>query len=284
MARMPELPEVETTVRRLRKKIIGRRIERFEATWPRQVSPSIAGVRRAVVGRKIEKLSRRGKYIVFHLDDGSFLLVHLGMSGSFSWGGEEPAHVRAAWELDDGGRLLFCDARKFGRIRAVNDPGKCLRRLGPEPLSSGFTVEAFRRALAARSRQLKPLLMDQGVVCGLGNIYTDESLHRARLHPLSRSDSLTPEQVKRLHRAIVQTLKTAIRLSGTSFDWAYPGGRMQDRLRVYGRTGEPCKRCGGKIKRILVGGRGTHFCPACQRMTFLLPHSRVGKGGGREGG
>jgi formamidopyrimidine-DNA glycosylase len=260
---MPELPEVETTVRKLRGKVRGRRIVRFKATWPRQVSPSIAGVRRSILGRKIERLSRRGKYIVFHLDDSSVLLVHLGMSGMLSLD-DDADHVRAVWELDDGSRLLFSDARKFGRIRAAKDPGEALCKLGLEPLSKRFTPLALRKALASRSRQLKPLLMDQSVVCGLGNIYVDESLYRARLHPLTRADALTPAQVKRLHRAIVQTLRLAIRLSGTSFDWAYPGGRMQNKLLAYGRTGEPCKRCGRKIVRVLVGQRSTHFCPACQ--------------------
>jgi len=262
---MPELPEVETTVRKLRGWLRGRRIERFRATWPRQVSPSIAGVRKAVVGRKIERLTRRGKYIVFHLDDGSVLLVHLGMSGSLSLDDKDAAHVRAVWELDDGSRLLFSDARKFGRILVTKDPGKCLCKLGMEPLSKGFSVSAFLKALSSRSRQLKPLLLEQSVVCGLGNIYADESLYRARLHPQTRASSLTPAQVKRLHKAIIDTLRRAIRLSGTSFDWAYQGGRMQDELLAYGRAGEPCGRCGSKIVRTLVGQRSTHFCPTCQR-------------------
>lgn len=261
---MPELPEVETTVKKLRGRLRGRRIKRFRATWPRQVSPSIAGVRRAVVGRTIERLSRRGKYIVFHLDDGSVLLVHLGMSGSLSLDEKDAAHVRAVWELDNGSRLLFSDARKFGRIRAAKNLGEALCSLGLEPLSKRFTVPALRKALSSHSRQLKPLLLDQSVVCGLGNIYADESLYRARLHPLTLADSLTPAEVKRLHRAIVDTLRRAIRLSGTSFDWAYRGGRMQDELLAYGRTGESCRRCKRKIARILVGQRSTHFCPRCQ--------------------
>jgi formamidopyrimidine-DNA glycosylase len=217
------------------------------------------------VGRKIEKLTRRGKYIVFHLDDNSVLLVHLGMSGGLSLDEKDATHVRAVWELDDGSRLLFSDARKFGRIRAAKDLDQCLCSLGLEPLSRRFTASALLEALSSRSRQLKPLLLEQSVVCGLGNIYADESLYRARLHPLARADSLTPAQVKRLHRAIVDTLRRAIRLSGTSFDWAYRGGRMQDELLAYGRTGEPCKRCKNKIVRILVGQRSTHFCPACQK-------------------
>ena len=262
---MPELPEVETTVKKLRGKLRGRRIKKFKATWPRKVFPSVAGVRRAVVGRKIVRLSRRGKYIVFHLDDGTVLLVHLGMSGSLSVNNEDAAHVRATWELDDGGRLLFSDARKFGRIRAANNLGEALCDLGVEPLSKRFTAALLQNELQSRSRQLKPLLLDQTVVCGLGNIYADEALYRARLHPLRRADSLSPAEVKRLHRAIVDTLRKAIRFSGTSFDWAYRGGRMQNELLAYGRAGEPCRRCRKKIVRILVGQRSTHFCPQCQK-------------------
>lgn len=265
---MPELPEVETTVQKLRRRVTGQRIHRFRASWPRQISPSITGVRRAIVGRKVKRLSRRGKYIVFHLDDGSFLLVHLGMSGMLAvggGGGDRPSHLRAVWGLDGDQRLFFCDARKFGRIRWVRDIKEATGGLGPEPLSRSFTVAALHGALHARSRQLKPLLMEQRVVCGLGNIYTDEALFKARLHPLVCSDSLTRAQVRRLHRAIQQTLRQAIRLCGTSFDWAYPGGRMQNRLLAYGRAKEPCKRCGTPIIRTLVGQRGTHFCPACQR-------------------
>ncbi len=264
---MPELPEVQTTVDKFKRRLTGRRIRGFKASWPRQVSPSIAQVRRAVVGRKIRRLSRRGKRIILQLDNGSCLTIHLGMSGRLEWGtgpGEVPSHLRAEILLDKNFRLLFCDARKFGKIKHVANLEQAAENLGFEPLDQTFSADALYRTLTSRARQLKPLLLDQSVVAGLGNIYVDESLFRARLHPLMSSNRLTREQVKRLHAAIRAVLRRAIQLSGTSFDWAYPGGRMQTRLRVYGRKGQPCPRCRRPIRRILVGQRSTHFCPVCQ--------------------
>ena len=160
--------------------------------------------------------------------------------------------------------LYFCDARKFGRIRHVADPAAALALLGPEPLDASFSARTLA-GLLDRRRKLKPLLLDQTVIAGLGNIYTDEALHRARLHPLRRADSLTWDEVKRLHRAVRQVLREAIRRCGTSFDWAYPGGRMQKDLRVYRRGGQPCKVCGAPIQVIRVGQRSTNLCPACQK-------------------
>jgi formamidopyrimidine-DNA glycosylase len=265
---VPELPEVETMVRKFRRKVCGRTVRGFSATWPRQIQPSVARVRRSLRGRTIVRMGRRGKHMIFHLDDGSCLMVHLGMSGRLEWAGDHavpPPHVRAEFQLSGAGRLLFCDARKFGRIRYADDLREACRHLGIEPLSRRFTVDALDRALEARSRQIKPLLLDQSVVAGLGNIYVDESLHRAGIHPLTPASRLTRAEVRRLHRAIGRVLREAIRRCGTSFDWVYPGGRMQHDLRVYGRGGEACRKCGTPIRRILVGQRSTHFCPACQR-------------------
>lgn len=264
---MPELPEVETVVRSLRPRLCGRRIVAFSSSWPRQVLPSLAAVRRAAVGRTIERVERRGKYIVLALDDASALLWHLKMSGRFEWdSGCVPgsAHVRARLALSDGERLLFCDARKFGRISLVADAAAALAHLGPEPLDRGFTARRLGRLLAGRRRALKALLLDQGFVAGLGNIYSDETLHRARLHPLRRADALSTTEVRRLHRAMRAVLRQGIALCGTSLDWVYPGGRMQTRLRVYGRGGQACARCGAAIQRIRVVQRSTHFCPGCQ--------------------
>jgi len=264
---MPELPEVETTVNKFKRRLSGRRISGFTASWPRQILPGIAQVRRAVVGRKIKRISRRAKRIILELDDQSCLTIHLGMSGSLEWGtgrSQKPRHLRAELLLDKNSRLFFCDARKFGKIKHVESLAEAHKNLGPEPLERGFTTDRLQKLLTSRSRQLKPLLLDQSVIAGLGNIYVDESLHRAGLHPMMSSSRLTRNQIRRLHSAIRAVLRRAIELSGTSFDWAYPGGRMQTRLRVYGRTGEPCLRCRRPIRRILVGQRSTHFCPACQ--------------------
>jgi len=264
---MPELPEVETIVRRLRSSVMGRRIVAFHSRCAKQARPNVAAVRRAVVGQTIAQLGRRGKYIVFYLEHSGFLLVHLGMSGRLgvlSNDDQSPRHVRASWELDDGNRLLLSDARKFGRIEHVADLAAATAGLGIEPLSSAFTAAWLAAELRKRSRQLKPLLLDQSLIAGLGNIYVDESLFRAGVHPLTRCDRLDRRQTAALHRAIREVLREAIRYEGTSFDWAYRGGRMQARLKVYGRAGEPCRRCRTPIAYLRVSQRGTHICPRCQ--------------------
>lgn len=272
---MPELPEVETIVRAQRARLQGRRISAFDSRWARNTTPSVAAVRRAILGRTITELTRRGKLIVFRLDDGGHLLVHLRMSGRFAWAGnslDRPQHVRASWRLDDGSRLLLCDARKFGRISFTRDFAAATSDLGPEPLDAGFTAAALGEVLRRRRRQLKPLLLDQRAIAGLGNIYADEALFLAGLHPLARSHELSDEQVRRLHRSIRRVLREAIRRQGTTIDWIYPGGQMQDHLRVYGRGGRPCVRCGTPIAAFRVAQRGTHICPNCQP---LNPRART---------
>ena len=266
-AAMPELPEVETIVRSCRPRLVGRRIVAFHSRWRKNVAPSLPAARRAIVGRRITALTRRAKLIVFRLDDGGCLLVHLRMSGRLEWADDhspEPRHVRATWDLDDGQRLLFCDARKFGRILYTRDLAAATAVLGPEPLERGFTPAKLGHLLQRRRRQLKPLLLDQSVIAGLGNIYTDEALFLAGLHPTIRSDALNETNIRRLHQAIRDVLKLAIRHHGTSLDWIYPGGWMQERLLVYGRAGEPCRRCGTPIVALRIAQRGTHICPRCQ--------------------
>lgn len=281
---MPELPEVESVVRTFRGALEGRRIDAFEASWPRQVAPSESAVRRAIRGRVILRLTRRAKFIVFELDDGAHLLVHLRMSGRLGWAGDPSLrHVRATWTLDDGRRLVLDDARKFARVVHTSDFAAIERGLGVEPLERGFTAEVLAAALR-RSRVLKPLLLDQAVVAGLGNIYTDEALHRAGLHPLRRADGLSREEIAALHAAIRAVLRDGLRHNGASIDWIYPEGRMQHHLRVYGRTGERC-RCGATIVAFRVAQRGTHVCPACQprrgRTAAAARRTTVSAAGGR---
>ncbi|MFH1747349.1 MAG: DNA-formamidopyrimidine glycosylase [Planctomycetota bacterium] len=267
IARMPELPEVETIVRRYRRLVVNRRIVAFRSRWARQVTPSVARVKRAIVGRTVVKLSRRAKYIVFHLDQNGYLLVHLRMSGRLEWAADhatEPPHVRAYWDFNDGNRLLFCDSRKFGRIVHGTDLKDLTRNLGPEPLERRFTADCLARILAGRSRQIKPLLLDQSIIVGLGNIYADEALHRAGIHPVTRADRLNPRQIAALHESIRYILRKGIRHSGTTFDWIYPSGGMQKHLSVYGRTDEPCPTCNTPIEYLRVAQRGTHICPRCQ--------------------
>lgn len=274
---MPELPEVETIVRTCRPLLVGRRIVAFDTTWPKSVTPPARVVREALVGRAITALTRRAKLIVFHLDDGAHLLVHLRMSGRFEWAHEHNGdlrHIRSTWTLDDGRRLHFCDARKFGRITYTRDFAAATADLGPEPLARNFTPALLADLLRCRRRQLKPLLLDQTVLAGLGNIYADEALHRAGLHPAMPADHLTDAQATALHGAIRDVLRLAIRKHGTSIDWIYPGGWMQRHLRVYGRTGEPCRTCGTPIVALRLAQRGTHICPRCQSPPRTRPRRR----------
>lgn len=263
---MPELPEVETVVRFVRDRVEGRKIRDFRSRWAKNTTPSPTKVRNALTGRRVEKLSRRGKHIIWHLDDGTFLGVHLRMSGRFEWRGEDAPNrfARAWWDLDSGDRLLFCDARKFGTIRHAATIDDITGPLGVEPLSRQFTVARLRNALQATKRVLKPTLLDQRHIAGLGNIYVDEALFAAGLHPERPAADLKNDELTRLHRAIRDVLRAGIRNNGASIDWVYPGGSMQDAFKVYGRTDAPCKRCEAPIVALRVAQRGTHICPACQ--------------------
>ncbi len=267
---MPELPEVECTRRRIQRQVEGRTIARFTASWARQVQPSIRTARRWLTDRLILRLTRRGKYLVIHLDNQTYLLVHLGMSGRLETSRDpayQPAHLRAQWLLSDQNRLLFCDARKFGRIVCCQQLDSVLGKMGPEPLEDGFTTPAWYPSLQKSRRPIKAFLLDQTTVAGLGNIYADESLFRAHLHPLRPAQDLSRPETTRLIRAIRRVLKTAIELNGSSIDWAYPDGKMQTRLQVYQRTNMPCLRCATPIERISLQNRSTHFCPQCQMQT-----------------
>ncbi|MEW5891502.1 MAG: DNA-formamidopyrimidine glycosylase, partial [Pseudomonadota bacterium] len=197
------------------------------------------------------------------------LLIHLRMSGDLllrdSTTEPEP-HDRLLLKLSGGKSLAFNDTRKFGRVWLTAQPEEVLGKLGPEPLGADFTAEWLYHALHAKRRQIKPLLLDQTFLAGLGNIYTDEALHLARLHPLRLSDSVSRQQAEALHEAIQSVLREGIRRNGASIDWVYRGGEFQNYFRVYDRAGEPCKVCGTKIERITVGQRGTHFCPNCQAL------------------
>lgn len=264
---MPELPEVETIARTLRPALLGKTILSADLRWPRTLAaPSPAVFKKRLKGQQIESISRRAKFLDLQLSD-SHLLIHLRMSGDLLvvLGGYRPAkHDRLIAHLSEDTSLIFSDPRKFGRVWLVDDPAEIFRDLGPEPLSEAFTPDWFYSALRLRRRQLKPLLLDQTFLAGLGNIYTDEALHLAKLHPLSLSDSVTKKQAKGLWQAIREVLEEGVRRNGASIDWVYRGGDFQNHFRVYGRTGEPCPVCGTTIERITVGQRGTHFCPQCQ--------------------
>ncbi|MEK7276501.1 MAG: bifunctional DNA-formamidopyrimidine glycosylase/DNA-(apurinic or apyrimidinic site) lyase [Chloroflexota bacterium] len=266
---MPELPEVETLVRELRAPCVGRRIEGVTLRWPRHIAaPSLREFKRDIRGQKITALERRGKYFVFTLTSGA-LLIHLKMSGDLEVvkRGAPPAkHEHTIFHFDNGQDLRFSDSRKFGRVYLVDDPDEITGRLGPEPLARSFTSQKLWALFTSRRRPLKTLLLDQTVIAGVGNIYADESLHRARLHPERRSDTLTATEARALWQSVRHILNAAIKHNGSSIDWVYRGGEHQNHFRVYDRAGEPCFNCGTPIRRMTLGGRGTHFCPHCQRL------------------
>jgi formamidopyrimidine-DNA glycosylase len=269
---MPELPEVETTVRALREPLVGYTFTGVRNSWPRHIAlPTLEELQERIAGRRVLEINRRGKFLVFSLSEGETLLIHLRMTGHLSVvSAETPVepHTHTIFSLEDGRELRFRNPRKFGRVYLVRDPQEVLGRLGPEPLEESFTVEALRRLLAGKRRQLKALLLDQHFVAGVGNIYADEALFHAHLHPLRRADTLSDEEIAALHGAIQKVLQMGIEREGASIDrYVKPDGTrgsMQEAVSVFQRTGATCYRCGTPIERIIAGGRSTHFCPVCQ--------------------
>jgi formamidopyrimidine-DNA glycosylase len=265
---VPELPEVETVVRSIAGHIAGRRI--LAASFnSRFVTPgNRTALARRLVGRVINSVRRRGKFIVVELDQGT-LTIHLGMTGKLLLEGEPGEHTHGIFSLDgspEGGRILYDDPRQFGRIEwSAKEPAR-IARLGAEPLEIG--LEEFRERLRRKAR-IKALLLNQRWLAGLGNIYADESLFAAGIHPLASAAKLSGARISRLHQAIRETLTEAITMGGSSIsDYVDANGRrgwFQVRHRVYGREGDPCVNCGTAIRKILVAQRGTHFCPKCQR-------------------
>jgi formamidopyrimidine-DNA glycosylase len=281
---MPELPEVETVCRQLEPELEGRRIERLEVydeRWSRPAAPE--QLEEAVSGRTIESLGRRGKHLLLGLDDGRTLVMHLRMTGNLIIpdGSAEERHLRARFRLDDGREVWFTDPRRFGEARLIDDArldAYLDERLGVEPLSEDFTPEALGEIVADRSAPLKSFLLDQRGIAGIGNIYADEALFRARLHPLSPAGSMKPEQLEALRDGVVAALEAGIDGGGASIDDYRDGrgerGRMQDEFLVHTREGEPCPRCGEAIERIVVAGRSTYLCPRCQVKLRRKPRRR----------
>jgi len=267
---MPELPEVETIARKLRPELVGKTIAGADLLWPRTLAtPAPQKFTEQIPGQEILSVGRRGKYFVIQLSD-YHLFVHLRMSGDLyikEVNAAPEKHDRLVLNLaPDGKYLVFNDTRKFGRVWLVQDPQEVVGGLGPEPLSDGFTAESLYEMLQSRHRLLKPLLLDQSFLAGMGNIYTDEALHKARLHPLAASDTVNREKAGALWEAIREVLQEGIRRNGASIDWVYRGGEFQNYFRVYDRKGQPCPVCGTIIERLVVGQRGTHICPNCQRI------------------
>jgi len=297
---VPELPEVETVARQLDPELAGQRIERLEvldARWSRPVDP--AELAAAVEGRKILGLGRRGKYLLLALEGGQTLVMHLRMTGNLVlvedeerldpsegrrlYEGERSTserHLRARFALEDGRELWFTDPRRFGEAFLIDDDklGERFAKLGVEPLSDEFTAEVLAASAAGRTAPLKSFLLDQSRVAGVGNIYADEALYRARLHPLSPAGSMRPEHHEALRDAIVAALEAGLDGGGASIDDYRDGrgekGTMQDEFLVHTREGEPCPSCGGPIARIVVGGRSTYYCPSCQVRLRRRPRRR----------
>ena len=286
---MPELPEVETIGRRLEPALEGRRIESVEVLderWTRPEPP--ARLERVVAGRRIERVARRGKYLLLRLEGDRILAMHLRMTGNLlldaGEGGHDLRHLRAAIRLDGGEALLFTDARRFGQavvLEGAEMEEYLAARVGVEPLSEGLTADELCRLAAGRTAPLKSFLLNQLGVAGIGNIYADEALHRAGLHPLSPAGSLKPGDCEALRQGIVDALETGLRRGGASMDDYLDArgqqGSMQDEFLVHTREGKPCPRCGAEIQRIVVAGRSTYFCPSCQRRLRRRPR----RGGAR---
>jgi len=272
---VPELPEVETLARDLRRLLCNAEITRVQAHWARTVAmPCAAELTKRLPGHKILEVRRRGKFLILSLSGPSYLMIHLRMSGQLRVepGTCEPdPYARLILHLADGRQLVFSDTRKFGRVYWTTDPDLVLGSLGPEPLAQDFALDDFAKLLSSRRGMIKPLLLNQGFLAGLGNIYTDEALFLAGLHPRRKANTLSHAEVERLYRAIRQVLSQAIAGRGTTLaderylDAEGSPGSYGEHLHVYRRAGEPCTRCGVPLERIVVAGRGTHICPTCQK-------------------
>lgn len=274
---MPELPEVETYVRELAPELAGRRVTDARVYWKRTVAlPSATEFEKSIAGARFSEFGRRGKYMLLGLDDGRTLIVHLRMTGNLDVvpGDAVPGkHVHVTLALDDGRSIHFQDTRKFGRMWLTDDPDSVLAHLGPEPLGSEFTPDYLDARIAKRKASIKSLILDQGIVAGVGNIYADEALYRARIHPARTGGDLSPAEVAHLYAAVVEILARAIDRQGSSLgtsnlqNYSRPGGQpggYQEEHNVFRKTGEPCPRCGHPIERIVIAQRGTHYCPVCQ--------------------
>lgn len=275
---MPELPEVETVVRALREPLVGQTFTEVRNYWPRHVAtPDLAELQRRIHGQQVVAIRRRAKYLVFDLSAGDTLIIHLKMSGHLAVVDRSTPvdkHAHTIFGLANGQELRFRDTRKFGRVYLVADPQIILGKLGPEPLEPEFTPAVLQARLVNRRRVLKPLLLDQTFIAGIGNIYADESLFYARLHPERKSETLTEDDIEQLHAAIQKVLWMGIEREGASIDkYVKPDGSkgdMQNAMAVFRRTGAPCYDCGTAVTRIILGGRSTHFCPTCQQKEHSL--------------
>ena len=272
---MPELPEVETVRRGLERLVVGKTIKQVQVRYAKMISTGVDSFVHDLPGQTIERIGRRGKYLLFYLT-GGVLVSHLRMEGKYLFypdavPGRKHAHV--FFEMTDGGTLVYEDVRKFGTMELLRkdqlEAYFVARKLGPEPTEADFLLPPFAAALSRSKKPIKPYLLEQTLVVGLGNIYVDEALWRARIHPTRPAASLKPAEVKRLREQIIEVLQLGIEKRGSTIrtyrNALGEDGTMQDFLQVYGKTGQPCARCGSPIEKIKLGGRGTHLCPHCQK-------------------
>jgi formamidopyrimidine-DNA glycosylase len=269
---MPELPEVETIARQLRARgLVGGRIDGVEVMWPPTIgSHSVDQFISAVAGSRLEAIERYGKWLILRISRGASVMVHLRMSGSFSF--EKGRHARLVLTFGDGRVLYFHDPRKFGRWHLVDDPQVILAALGPDALTDDFCEVGFASSLRGRRRVIKALLLDQSIVAGVGNIYADEALWEAEIHPRREGSGLSDAEVSRLYKAIRLVLRVGVENRGTSLgagksnykDVNQEVGGNREAVKAYGRAGLACYRCRGEMKRLVVAQRSSHYCPFCQ--------------------
>lgn len=279
---MPELPEVESVRQGLQQMIIGEKIGTVEVRWPNIIeSPAVSDFKKRLEGQVFEEVKRRGKFLLFYLTE-DVLISHLRMEGKYqfvlpSYGEEdgiENKHTHVIFYLESGHQLRYLDVRKFGRMSLVQKgkefSHKSLAKLGPEPVAEKFTLPAMQKFLTRRTKAIKGVLLDQEMVVGIGNIYADEILYRAQIHPEQSAKSLSKNETETLYHSIIEILDEAVQKGGTtirSYENAFgENGNYQEFLKVYGKEGTECPRCANIIKKIKVAGRGTHFCPNCQRL------------------
>jgi formamidopyrimidine-DNA glycosylase len=269
---LPELPEVETIKNELSPYITGRRITDIEVHDSKAVKePKIEEFRSNLVGQSVVSIERRGKYLVFRLSNNKTLVIHLRMTGSLLVNPEQTyRYARVIFCFDDGSRLVFVDRRRLGVVWLLENELSVLRKLGPEPLEVDFTVDALAERLRKRQASIKAVLLDQGFIAGIGNMYADEVLFKAKIHPLRKASSLSQTEIRSLYSAIIDILRSAISSKGASIDtYIRPDGQKgtaHDNFHVAHRRGEPCPVCGTPIERLPIRNRGSYFCPKCQKL------------------
>jgi formamidopyrimidine-DNA glycosylase len=267
---LPELPEVETIRSELSPQIIGRRFTGVTVCDAKMVKqPSVKEFRRNLVEQKINSLERRGKYLIFRLSSGNVLIIHLKMSGALLLNPEQAdRHARVIFHLDNNSQVVFTDRRRLGALWLVENEQTIIGKLGPEPLTPEFTSKTLAERLQKHKAPIKAVLLDQAFIAGIGNMYADEALFAARIHPLRKANSLSPQEIRSLHKAIVDVLQSAIDSKGASVDtYKRPGGELgtaHSNFSVAHRGGKPCPVCGTPIQRLAIRNRGSYFCSNCQ--------------------